>query len=166
MLPLIALATAAAAPVHGTAALPVCKVEQLSLGFDAQGGAFNGMSHSGALLVIRNMGPKSCRMDGLPRLTFRDAKGKPLAIARTVPRGMHPGPAIAPVGVAAGAELTAPLRWVSGEVYDKSICVEPAFAAVAIGGRSIQTAFTGRLCGQTGTSIGFEQPVLRPDPRL
>ncbi|WP_156679934.1 DUF4232 domain-containing protein [Sphingomonas profundi] len=159
MLPIIAFAAA-------LAALPACAADQLSLGFDAENGAFNGMSHGGALLVIRNVGTRPCRLAALPRLTFNDGAGKPLPIVRRAPPGMHPGPAVPPVGIAAGAEVTAPLRWVSGEVYDKSRCLTPASAAVAIGSGTTQTAFSARICGPAGSDATFDQPPLKPDPVL
>ncbi len=162
-MPFVALVLAATPPAS---ALPSCTASQLSLAVDGQGGAFNGMSHGGALLVIRNLGPKACRLPGLPMLVFKDAKGRPLPIARQAPKGMHPGPVVVPVGVAAGAELTVPLRWVSGEVYDRSQCLTTAFAAVTIGAEMVQTAFTARLCGQAGVGIGFDQPILHVDPVL
>ncbi len=149
-----------------SASLPACAADQLSLGFDGESGAFNGVSHSGTLLVIRNIGPNACRIEALPRLSFNDARDRPLKIVRRAPAGMHPGPAMVPVGLAAGAEVTAPLRWVSGEVYDRSICLSPASATVAIAKRAIRTTFTARICGPAGGDITFDQPPLRPDPVL
>jgi len=160
ILPLFALALAAPAP------LPDCRANQLSLAFDGEGGAFDGMSHSGSLMVLRNVGPTACRVPGLPRLTLKGAKGEALPITRNAPVGMHPGPVIVPVGVAPGAELTAPLRWVSGAVYDRSRCYDVRAAAVTIGGETIQTPLRGRICGAGTAGATVDQPVLRPDPRL
>jgi hypothetical protein len=61
-------------PAALVAALPECK-GQLSIGLDREGGAFNGMSQSGALLVVRNVGPIACKTPGLPVLTFQDVAG-------------------------------------------------------------------------------------------
>ncbi|HEX7820827.1 MAG TPA: DUF4232 domain-containing protein [Sphingobium sp.] len=171
MLPLLALSLTAAPALSTASRLPPCSADQLSLAFDGEGGAFNGMSHGGTLLVIRNLGPKACRMPGLPRLSFRDADGKPLPIVRKAPRGMHPGPVVVPVGVAAGAELTAPLRWVSGEVYDRSQCLTVASVAVQVaagpvGTGTLQGGFAARICGEAGSEVEFDQPGLRADPRL
>lgn len=161
-MPLPLLLALAAAP----AALPACTAAQMSVATDAENGAFDGMSHSGTLLVLRNQGPAACRMPGLPTVTFKGADGKPLTIVRQVPRGMHPGPVVVPVGVAAGAELTAPLRWVSGAVYDHSRCLTARFVAVSIGTGSQQIPFTGTVCGEGAAPVTFEQPVLRTDPTL
>lgn len=167
MLTLLAgLALAAtAAPARG-AAPPACAAE-ISVGFDGENGAFDGMSHSGVLLVLRNTGTAACRLPGLPALSFEDAAGKPLAIARQAPPGMHPGPVVVPVGVAAGAEATAPLRWVSGDVYDGGRCLRPARVTVALGGVASTMAWpAGPLCGPPGKPIPFEQPPVRTDPVL
>ena len=157
---LLAFAITAASPAR----LPACKTNQLSLAFDGEDGAFNGMSQSGTLFVLRNIGPSACSVPGLPKLTFKDAAGKPLPITRKAPVGMHPGPVILPVGIAPEAEVTAKLHWVSGAVYDHNTCLSPRFAAVTIGGETIQTAFAAHICGPG--AVTFDQPVLRPDPRL
>ena len=161
----LALAAALTTARPSPTPLP-CQAEQMSLAFDGEGGAFDAMSHSGALLVLRNLGPQACVMAGLPILTLRDAQGRTLPVVRVSPAGMHPGPAMRPVGVAAGAELTAPLRWVSGEVFDHSRCVSPASARVSLSDGAVAGPFRGRLCGPRAGAVTFEQPPLRPDPRL
>ncbi|TPG39027.1 DUF4232 domain-containing protein [Sphingomonas koreensis] len=148
------------------ASLPSCQANQLSLAFDSEGGAFDGMSQSGALLVIRNIGPSACTIPGLPKLTFKDTKGRALSISRKVPPGMHPGPVILPVGIAPDAEVTAKLHWVSGAVYDHSHCLATRFAAISIASQSIQAKFAAHICGPSSANVTFDQPVLRADPRL
>lgn len=150
----------------GPGARPACRTDQLSLGFDGEGGAFNGMSHSGALLVVRNIGASACTLPGLPLLAFRDAAGRALPIGRAVPVGMHPGPVVLPVAIAPGAEVTAPLRWVSGAVYDRSRCFDTATAVLAIGRARIGTAIRAHICGRAQAEATFTQPPLRPDPTL
>lgn len=152
----------AAAPIAAPMVQP-CAPAQLSLGFDGENGAFDGMSHAGALLVVRNLGARACTVPARPALGFLDAKGAPLPIAAE-PRADRS--ARAPVAVAPGAELTAALRWVSGAVYGNSRCLAPASARLAIGAGTIATAFAGRLCGPAGTIIRFEQGTLRRDPVL
>ena len=152
-------------PVALVAALPECK-GQLSIGLDHEGGAFNGMSQSGVLLVVRNVGPAACKAPGLPALTFQDAEGHSLDIQRKAPVGMHPGPVVLPVGLAAGAEATAALHWVSGDVFDAHHCLTPATVAVAAGGAPSTLAWSGQLCGPAATVITYDQPVLRTDPVL
>ena len=96
------------------------------------------------------------------------ALGQPLSIDRQAPVGMHPGPVVLPVVLAVGAEATAPLRWVSGEVYSPSRCYTPTTAALTLEladpRAAVLTApFQGRICGPARGSR-FEQPPLRLDP--
>ena len=149
-----------------TAPLPACKASDLSLTFDGEGGAFNGMSQSGTLLVLRNIGSHACSVPGLPRLVLKDAKGKPMPIARKPPEGMHPGPVSPPVGVPAGAELTAALHWVSGPVYPKNECYDVASVALTVGDEPVSGAMGAHICGWTGKGVTFSQAVLKRDPVL
>lgn len=160
LLPLTMLALTAPSP------LPACQANQLSLGFDGENGAFDGMSQSGTLLVVRNIGGVACRMPGLPKLTLKDAQGHALPLSRKAPRGMHPGPVIVPAGIAPGAELTARLHWVSGPVYDHNRCYDVRYAAITLGKQSLQAPLSAHLCGEAGTSVTFDQAALHPDPRL
>ena len=164
---IVALLTSApqSPPAALVAALPECK-SQLSIGLDHEGGAFNGMSQSGVLLVVRNVGPTACKVPGLPALTFQDAEGHGLDIQRKAPVGMHPGPVVLPVGLAAGAEATAALHWVSGDVFDAHHCLTPATVAVSVGGTPTTLAWSGQFCGPAGTVVTYDQPVLRTDPVL
>jgi hypothetical protein len=164
MIPIFALALAVTPPAPPSPIVPPCKAEQLSLGFDRENGAFDGMSHSGALLVVRNLGPAACRLSGLPQLSFKDQAGHALPIARQAPRGMHPGPVVLPVTLSAGAEATAPLRWVADEVYSPSRCFTPATASLALGpAATLSSPFQSRICGPAN-GASFEQPPLRLDP--
>jgi hypothetical protein len=157
----LALVSAAAVQV---AALPPCD-GGLLMRLDGEDGAFNGMSHSGALLVIRNLGPAPCRMPGLPKLRVQDNRGHDLPITRRAPPGLHPGPVVLPV--APGAEVTAGLRWVSGDVYDHGRCLTPDRVVVSLGAQTLTAPWPGGfICGRAGATVTFEQPVLRPDPTL
>jgi hypothetical protein len=160
MIGLMALGLAAAPTV------PPCPAAALSLATDAEGGAFDGMSQSGTLLVIRNIGPSACSVPGLPRLTLLDAHGKALPITRKAPIGMHPGPVVLPVGIAPGAEVTAKLHWVSGPVYDRNRCYDVKGVSVTIGGTAIRTNLSAHICGNAASGVTFGQPILQPDPRL
>ncbi len=152
-------------PPAAVAALPACTEVTVSL--DGEGGAFNGMSHGGARLVIRNVGP-DCRLPGLPRLVFADAQGRPLPVARRAPAGMHPGSVVLPVAVAAEAEATTPLRWVAGEVYPRSRCFTPVRLTVTLapGATATYAGPIGRMCAPAGGAVALDQPPLRIDPRV
>ena len=146
--------------------LPPCPAAQLSLSFDDEGGTFSGMQQSGTLMVIRNLGPGDCTVPSLPTLTLFDAKGKPLAVGRKAPPHMHPGPVMAPAGVADGAEVTATLRWVSGPAFEHSRCVDATSARISIGSDVLSGGVGATFCAPQGGAATFDQPRLRPDPVL
>ena len=145
-----------------------CPASWLSLALDPENGAFNGMSHSGTLLVLRNLGPRACTMPALPSLRFEDAHHHPVAVTRQAPVGMHPGPVMLPVAVPSGAELTADLRWVDGDVFGDSSgsgsSASPAYLLVPIGGKMLRTAFQGQMFGPKGKPPEYTQTPLRRDP--
>jgi len=154
------------ASASAVANLPACPPNQLFLAFDGEGGTFTGMQQSGALLVIRNMGPGACTVSALPVLTFKDAKGQPLPVMRRSPARMHPGPVVAPIGFAAGAEVTAPLRWVSAPAFEHSRCLTSASVSIAVGGGALDTDMSASFCAPQAERATFDQPPLRRDPVL
>jgi hypothetical protein len=81
--------------------LPPCRVDRLRVSLDDRGGDFNGMSHSGTELSIRNTGP-DCMLVALPTVQLRDARNRIVRATRQVSRGMHPSPVMVPVRLAAG----------------------------------------------------------------
>ncbi len=150
-----------------SAALPMCTPDQLSLGTDDENGNFDGMSHSGTLLVVRNLGEAACRLPAVPQITLYGASGLlnvTFAMPAAMRQGMHPGPVVLPVIVAAGAEVTANLRWVSNDVYDPGVCVTATSLHLKVAGKDIATATSHQLCGQKGKTIEAEMNLLRPDP--
>lgn len=127
---------------------PMCSADQLSLATDDENSSFNGMSHGGTLLVLRNLGTGACRLEAFPEITMEDAKG-PLKIAFTV-RGakfMHPGPVMVPAVVAPGAEATSTLRWVSGPVFDPGVCLHVTSITVRVGSSKQKSSLGAMLCG-------------------
>ena len=148
------------------AALPACSPAQLRASTGGDAGEFNGMSHSGTYLTLRNTGRRACGVPGLPAVTFRDRAGRVLPATRRAPVGMHPGPAVVPVTIPAGGTVRTGLRWVSGPVYDRNRCADAARVSAGVGGRQVSTPIRAHLCGEAGQPIGFEQAVLqRPSPR-
>jgi hypothetical protein len=167
------LLSLASSPVAATGPSPMavstppdCTAGQLSLTFDGENGSFHGMSHTGTLLVLRNVGPGACRIAALPALAFRDGAQAMLATARNVPPGLHPGPVMTPVDVPAGAEATTALRWVSGDVYDGHHCLTFSSLDVRIGAGTLSRPFSGTFCGPPNRPIGYDQEGLRTDPVL
>lgn len=147
-----------------TATLPPCRARDLSIGVDPEGGAFNGMSHAGVLLVLRDVSARACAVPALPELTFLGADGRVLPIVRQAPPGMQPGPAAVPVPVAPGAEVTAPLRWVSGGVFDGGRCLTTERVRATVGGAPLEVAFPAHTCGPADGPVTFTQPFLKVDP--
>jgi Protein of unknown function (DUF4232) len=146
-------------------AVKVCSTGQLSLDLDDEGGNFAGMSHSGTLLVLRNLGPEVCSVPARAAVGFEDAQQHPIHVTLESPVEMHPGPVLMPVAVPVGAELTTELRWVLGDVYDGHNCVSPAFLTVTVGTDVMRVEFTRRtLCGPAGKPVSYSMTPLRRDP--
>ena len=183
MLTLLLALSLAASPAPTGGGMPDCN-GQIAVTLDDKDGDFNGMSHSGAMLVIRNLGPDTCSMAGLPRLRFENAKSVPLPVRRRAPVGMRPGPVVAPVVIAAGAQATTPLRWVSSDVYGAKNCATPqklivgegdaapmlAFRTTALRSRrqdhSVRTAAPERRSKFVQGRLNFKPPApLRPPNR-
>jgi hypothetical protein len=143
-----------------TPAVPPCSADMIALVADASDGDFNGMSHGGTYLLLTNKGGKACIVAGLPAVTMKDAKGAVLPVARKAPVGMHPGPAIVPVRIEPGASARLSLRWVSGEVFDPSRCVDPARVELRFGNQVLGAPLSAHLCGEAAKSIDIDQSPL------
>lgn len=146
------------------ARVPACRAYQLSLNTDNENGAFNGMSHSGTLLVLRNLGPDACSVPARPDVVFEDAEHHALPISWRAPVGMHPGPVILPVVIPAGAEVTSRMRWVSSDAYGANNGISPAYIAVRIDGHTLSRKFTGQLFGPAGQQPEYSASLLERDP--
>ena len=146
------------------APIPSCSAAQLSFALDDENGNFNGTSHSGTLLVLRNLGPNACTVPRRPELDFEDAAHHSLPISLEVPRGMHPGPVIPPVVIPVGAEVTSQLRWVSGDAFGGNNSLSPAFIRLSIGADALRLKFTGRLFAAVGKQPTYSATLFKPDP--
>jgi hypothetical protein len=152
-MPLLALLIAAA---PAGAALPPCRPAQLRLTADNPDGEFDGMSHSGVALSIRNVG-RACTLPALPLVSMLDARGRVLAAVRQPPPGMHPGPVMVPVRLAAGPRAAIDLRWVSGPVFDRSRSVSAQSVTVRIGAGLLRAPLGATLYGPAGRPVTFDQ---------
>ena len=163
--PLLAGAVMVAVPApEPIAALAPCAAG-IAVRFDQDGGAFDGMSRSGVWLVLRNTGPAACLIPGLPKVRFDDAADHGFDVVREAPPGMHPGPVVMPLVLPPGAEATAALTWVSGDVDAGHHCVTPARIVIGEGADAPAALWRfGPLCGEAGKPIAFRQPVLRAGP--
>jgi membrane-bound inhibitor of C-type lysozyme/archaellum component FlaG (FlaF/FlaG flagellin family) len=164
VLVLLSLCTIAACSSHAPVANPTpaaatnaCRASQLGFSVDSGDGQFNGMSHSGTMLVVRNTGTAACTLPAEPQLVLTDADKRPLnVIAQT-----STAPAPSTIRLAPGAVVESEMRWVSGNVYEDGHCESPALIDLAIGGEEDSTAFTGHLCGVGGKPTTYTLTPLR-----
>ncbi|WP_242148796.1 DUF4232 domain-containing protein [Sphingomonas sp. BAUL-RG-20F-R05-02] len=157
-MPLLSLMIAAQA-LSASAALPPCRLSYLRVSVGGRDGDFNGMSHSGTALMIRNLGA-DCMLPALPVISLRDAHGRALPAMRRAPVGMHPGPVMLPVRLAAGHQAETDLRWVAGPVFAHNRAVKPTRLTVQIGAGTLHTPITATLYGEAGKPVAFEQTPL------
>ena len=143
-----------------------CTADDLSPATDEENGAFHATSHSGTLIVLRNLGPTACSVPAIPQLTLSDAGHKPLPATPELPgsRFMHPGPVVLPIPLAPGAEVTATMRWVSGEVYTDTLCLDAQYLDITISGRPLHTALNAHLCGERTKGVSYELSRFSTDP--
>lgn len=161
----LSLALIFALPQIGRAAgLRVCAPDQLSLGFDSENGNFNGMSHSGTLLVLRNLGPAPCQLPAFPALGFQDESGQALNI--TAQKTGQKAGTKPPPRLAVGAEATAALRWVSAPVFTNGRCLQTARLTVSWPGGEQTQPFAVSICGPGIGPATVTQAPLATDPVL
>ncbi len=152
--------------------VPTCSADDVSLDTDDENGNFNATSHSGVLVVLRNVSSRACRVSPVAHIEFSDKSGILKVRATTPGFGAQSngtifghGPVVPPVIVAAGAELTSSLRWVSGEVFDQNTCITPTTLSVAIQGGKQSTPLHAHICGDADHGgIAFEQTRFALDP--
>ncbi|WP_010188132.1 DUF4232 domain-containing protein [Sphingomonas sp. PAMC 26605] len=161
-MPIVSLLLAAQAVLTTptSAAPPACSGAQLRLSLDARDGDFNGMSHSGTELSIRNTGP-DCTLAGLPTIQMRDARGRVLTAIRQKPVGMYPGPVVLPVRLGGGHRAVTNLRWVSGPTFPQSRSVHATMVTVRIGKATLRAPLSAVLYGDARKPVTFEQAPLR-----
>lgn len=132
---------------------------------DREGGQFDATSHSGTLLVLRNLGPNTCAAPPRPEIGFLGPNNEPLHVARQSPIGMHPGPVLPPVAVPVGAELTSEARWVSSDAFGANNCVTIAFVTFSMQGKVVATVpLATQMCGPAGKPPSYSLTPLRRDP--
>lgn len=140
--------------------VPGCRPAQLRLSLDGRDGGSAGMSHSGTMLRLRNIG-RECSLPGLPTVTFLDVRGRVLPAVRRAPVGMHPGPVVVPVRLPGGHHADIALRWVSGPVFARDRGLAASSVAVRIGGSTLRTPLKAMLHGAAGEAVLFDQAPLR-----
>ena len=153
-------------PIAQVNQLPPCAAGQLLVSTDAEDGDFNGMSHAGTLIILRNHGTQVCRILPLAQASLLDQDGKPLGPFTTMTPhsfGMHPGPVVLPIALAVNAELTATLRWVSGPVFSDTLCLAPTTLRLELGSLILKTPLTSQLCGERAKGVSAELSRFSPD---
>lgn len=139
---------------------PACRAGQLRLSLDARDGDFDGMSHSGIELSVRNMG-QDCTLVALPQVHLRNARNRIVPVVRQAPLGMHPGPMMVPLRLAAGHRAAAEIRWIAGPVFPRSRSVHVARITLNICTGTISAPLTAELLGAVGQTTTFELTPLR-----
>ena len=157
-------------------ALAACTADQLSIHTNEKNGCFNGMSHSGSMIVLHNVSAAACTLDPFPKLTVRNTQHYLLHIRlttqtpfqRTVVQGGRlpkgHGPVALPVALQPGTEAAFALRWVSGDVYDHGVCVDPGYLIVTSSSARKEVALPGHVCGPDAAHISMEVTRLSTDP--
>jgi hypothetical protein len=140
-----------------------CAALDIALSFDAADGEFNGMSHSGAYLVLTNIGLRTCTVPRRPQITWLDITNATLSAQPDTPKGMHPGPVLTPVPLAPGQSARSALRWVSGEVYDHSTCVNVAKGTVKLDKGDVSAPLQARMCGDATVGLRYEEQWMQPN---
>lgn len=155
-------AIAAQHGAHGqTTPYPSCKSGQISMTFDDENGAFNGMSQSGTLLVLRNSGGQPCVLQTMPHLHFENAQARPLKAER---KALPPPQPAAWLTVMPQAEVTARLHWVAGDVYEGHHCIAPTTIVLDRPDAPLRAPFMRHMCAPPKSIQFFDQSPLRPDP--
>lgn len=139
-----------------------CKPSQLAFHLDAGNGRFDGMSHAGTMLVLRNQGATACTLPAQPRPGFTDANRQALQLAARARPDKQPATALPPILMAPGSSVHSDMRWVSSNVYDAGHCESPAFMTLAINKETIATTFAGQLCGAGGKPSVYTVTPFQP----
>ena len=142
--------------------VPQCQADQIKARFDSKKGAFDGMSQQGFLLILRNHSKKSCTLEALPTLAFKDANNTLLNVKRNTPKDLSSEPALLPVIVQPDKEVSMRLHWVSSNVFDDAHCVTPNKTVLTLQGGTVSLPFNRQICSPKGNIAFFDQTQLEP----
>lgn len=138
--------------------VPDCKARQMALSLDDGQGAFNGMMHSGAWVIVRNTGARACSVAHMKPLAFEDARHHRVAVAW---QQAVPAPAMV---LPAGGQMKTALRWVSGDVFDPGACKTPATLVLPLRHGRVRHGFARTLCGPANSPPAIEQQPWTEGP--
>lgn len=136
-----------------------CDAHQLSLSLKDQDGSLAGMSHNGALLMLRNRSSVACQIPALPRLKLENAHRSALDFKQLGPIRWGVGPAMMPVTLQPGAEASGQLRWVSSDTYEANNSIRAKYLLVEVGRKTLRTTFHALMFGAK-----HQAPELTLDP--
>lgn len=166
---LIVLAAVALAAGIATPPSP-CDRGTIALSLDDGGGEFNGMSHAGTRLIVRNTGMVACRFPMRPGIVFKDAKQAGLPVIVGERRKALPGViqisepgalgSALIVTLSPGQSVSTTLRWISGDVYGRGQgrCVHPrAIELYLQPANVVDLPFKGDICGERGKMITVDR---------
>jgi hypothetical protein len=139
-----------------------CEPKQLALSLDDGGGDFTGMSHGGTYVVLHNRGRARCQIPARPDIAFLDANEQPLQASLQATPGMHPGPVLLPVVIPPHASVRASLRWVTGEVFDDTQCIDTSTLRIAIGHGALTAPLHAHLCGARAQGPQYQFVPFQP----
>ncbi|HEX7817475.1 DUF4232 domain-containing protein [Dyella sp.] len=143
---------------------PVCGARQVTLS-TSDGEGMNGMSHAGTVLKLDNHSRTACSLPAMPRLVFEDARHRTLKITSRAIPGMHPGPVMLPLTVLAHGSVSSEVQWVSGDVYDHSACITPAYVTLQLDNQELRAPFHGgRMCGPQDQGPTYQAGAFRRLP--
>lgn len=145
---------ALAAPAHD--AVPSCGANSLRLSVDGRDGDFNGMSHGGTALSIRNLG-RACTLSAALQLQVYDAHGKRLPVRFDG----APSARATPVLLAGGHRAEIEIRWVAGPVYPHSRKLRAAGIGVRGEAVLLHAPLDAVMYGPTGQPVVVQQTALR-----
>ncbi|WP_321814762.1 MULTISPECIES: DUF4232 domain-containing protein [unclassified Paraburkholderia] len=139
-----------------------CQPRQLALSLDDGGGDFNGMSHGGTYLMLRNRSAVACSIPARPGITFLDSHKHPLRAALQAMPGMHPGPVLLPLVIPPQATVKTSLHWVTGDVFDDTQCIDTAYLRIAIGNGAVSAPLRAHLCGPRAQGPQYQFVPFQP----
>lgn len=139
-----------------------CEPKQLALTLDDGNGDFNGMSHGGSYVLLRNRSRTRCQIPARPDVAFLDANEQPLPASLQATPGMHPGPVLLPVVIPAHASVRASLRWVTGDVFDDTQCIDASSLRIGIGDGALTAPLQAHLCGSRAQGLQYQFVPFQP----
>lgn len=148
-----------------TAESHYCAASDLQLVLDSQNGAFDGMSHTGTFMTVKNKGGKACLLPAYPSVQFQTDDGKSVPVKRQAADGDTPAEDTLQTGIdlvlPRQSALHSALRWVSGDVYGgPHDCHTVTSLVVTVGGNRLSYPLHSIFCSPEQGRVVVEQSPL------